>query len=112
MPFVTFVVNRVHPDPAAGFPATRAAADIDDELAEALVDVFQDQRRLARADRRSVERLEGVTGGELLLVPEFEADVHDLRELKEVADVMFGEAGSGRRGRGRTRRLAAEGRAR
>jgi len=116
MPFVAFLINRVHPDPAQGFPATRAAADVDDELAEALVEVFQDQRRLARADHRSVERLEGVTGEAALLVPEFEADVHDLRELKDVGDVMFGEAGSGRRGRTRARgarRLAAaEGRAR
>ena len=110
MPFVAFVINRVHPDPAAGFPATRAAADVEDDLAEALVEVFQDQRRLARADRRSVERLEGVTGDQALLVPEFEVDVHDLRELKDVGDVIFGESPKGRRGRGRargTRRLAA-----
>lgn len=114
MPFVAFVVNRVHPDPAQGFPATRAAADIDDELAEALVDVFQDQRRLARADRRSVERLEGGTGQDAILVPEFEADVHDLRELKETGDVLFG-VGHGRRGRGRAgtpRRPVTTGRAR
>ena len=116
MPFVAFVINRVHPDPAQGFPATRAAADVDDELAEALVEVFQDQRRLARADRTSVERLEAVTSDEALLVPEFEADVHDLRELKDLGDVMFGDTANGRRGRGRARgarRLAtAEGKAR
>jgi anion-transporting ArsA/GET3 family ATPase len=110
MPFVGFVVNRVHPDPAQGFPATRAAADVDDDLAEALVEVFQDQRRLARIDRRSLERLEGLTGEDAILVPEFEADVHDLRELKETGDVIFG-TGSGRRGRGRARtaRRAAAG---
>jgi anion-transporting ArsA/GET3 family ATPase len=115
MPFVAFVVNRVHPDPAQGFPATRAAADIDDELAEALVDVFQDQRRLARADRRSVERLEGGTGQDAILVPEFEADVHDLRELKETGDVLFGVGGGGRgraRGGSSRRPVAAGGRAR
>src|SRR5205814_2096747 len=39
MPFVAFVINRVHPDPAAGFPATRAAADVEDDLAEALVEL-------------------------------------------------------------------------
>jgi anion-transporting ArsA/GET3 family ATPase len=114
MPFVSFVVNRVHPDPAQGFPATRAAADVDDELAEALVEIFQDQRRLARADRRSVERLEGRTGRDAILVPEFEADVHDLRELKETGDVLFG-VGSGRRGRGRAagrRAVTANGRGR
>ncbi|HUG54656.1 MAG TPA: ArsA-related P-loop ATPase [Vicinamibacteria bacterium] len=102
MPFVAFVVNRVHPDPAQGFAPTRAAADVDDDLAQALVEVFQDQKRLARSDRRSVERLEGLTGEKALLVPEFEADVHNLAELKETGDVMFGTAG-GRRGRGRAR---------
>jgi anion-transporting ArsA/GET3 family ATPase len=101
MPFVACVVNRVHPDPAQGFPAVRTAADVDDELAEALVEVFQDQKRMARSDRRSVERLETGTGQDAVLVPEFEADVHDLRELKETGDVLFG-VGSGRRGRGRT----------
>jgi hypothetical protein len=109
------VVNRVHPDPAQGFAATRAAADIDDDLAEALVDVFQDQRRLAKGDRRSVERLETGTGEDAILVPEFEADVHDLRELKETGDVLFG-VGSGRKGRGRSgaprRSVATGGRAR
>jgi len=110
MPFVAFLVNRVHPDPAQGFPPTRAAADVDDLLAEELVAIFHDQRRLARADKRSVERLEGVTGLDAILVPEFEADVHDLRELKETADVIFGTA-PGRRGRGRARapRRAATG---
>ena len=115
MPFVAFLVNRVHPDPGHGFPATRAAADVDDDLAEALVEVFQDQRRLARSDRLSVERLEGRTGEAALLVPEFDADVHDLRELKEVGDVIVGSAEEGRRGRARprpSRRLAAGGRRR
>jgi anion-transporting ArsA/GET3 family ATPase len=105
MPFVAFVVNRVHPDPAPGFPATRGAADIDDDLAEALVDVFQDQRRLAKADRRNVDRLEGLTSDGAILVPEFEADVHNLAELKETGDVIFG-VGTGRR-RGRSPRRAA-----
>ena len=106
MPFVAFVVNRVHPDPAQGFPATRSAADVDDDLAEALVEVFQDQRRLAKADKRSVDRLEGLTGESAILVPEFEADVHNLAELKETGDVIFG-GGTGRRGRWRTPRRAA-----
>ncbi|HEY8150741.1 MAG TPA: hypothetical protein VIK51_17670, partial [Vicinamibacteria bacterium] len=79
----------------------RSAADIDDDLAEALVEVFQDQRRLAKADRRSIDRLEGLTSEGAILVPEFDADVHNLGELKETGDVMFG-VGTGRRGRGRT----------
>jgi anion-transporting ArsA/GET3 family ATPase len=111
MPFVAFVVNRVHPDPAQGFPATRSAADVDDDLAEALVEVFQDQRRLAKADRRSIDRLEGLTSEGAILVPEFDADVHNLGELKETGDVMFG-VGTGRRGRGTASRRAAAGGAR
>jgi len=107
MPFVAFVVNRVHPDPAQGFPATRGDADVDDELAEALVEVFQDQRRLAKADKRSVDRLESLTSDGAILVPEFEADVHNLAELKETGDVMFGVGTGRRRGRGRTPRRAA-----
>ena len=116
MPFVAFVVNRVHPDPAQGFPATRAAADIDDELAEALVDVFQDQRRLAKADRRSVDRLESRDRRqEAILVPEFEADVHDLARAE--GDGRRAVRGGRRGGRGRGGRAspagaAASGRAR
>jgi anion-transporting ArsA/GET3 family ATPase len=111
MPFVAFVINRVHPDPAQGFPTSRAVPDVDDELAEALVEVFQDQRRLAKSDRRSVDRLEATTGRGALLVPEFEADVHNLAELKETGDVLFGTLATrkrrGRVSRATTRRMVA-----
>lgn len=92
MPFVAFLVNRVHPDPAEGHPPTRATAEMDDDLAEELVAIFQDQRRLARADRKSIARLEAESREDAILVPEFEADVHDLRGLRHVADVMFARA--------------------
>jgi anion-transporting ArsA/GET3 family ATPase len=97
MPFVAFVVNRVHPDPAEGHAPSRGAADVDDELAEELVAIFQDQRRLARADGRSLARLEEQSGQGVIPVPEFDADVHDLRGLKDVADVLFAK-GRGPRG--------------
>jgi len=54
-----------------------------------------------------VDRLEGLTSDGAILVPEFEADVHNLAELKETGDVIFG-VGTGR-GRGRTPRAAVNG---
>jgi anion-transporting ArsA/GET3 family ATPase len=108
MPFVAFVVNRVHPDPAEGHPPARGAADLDDDdLAAELVEIFQDQRRLAKADRRSVARLEADSREGAIAVPEFEADVHDLRGLRDVAEAIFG-GGRGPDGRGTGRRRRRE----
>jgi anion-transporting ArsA/GET3 family ATPase len=111
MPFVATVVNRVHPDPAQaaaeGKRSRRGApAQVDPGLADALLQAYDDLRRLARAERRVISRLEVDTGEPLVLVPELESDVHDLRGLAHVAGLMLGEgAASGRaaaeRGRGR-----------
>jgi anion-transporting ArsA/GET3 family ATPase len=95
MPFVVTVVNRAHPDPAEAGPARPrrrkgAAATIDGELARALLQAYDDLHRLARAERRVVSRLEVDTGEPLLLVPELESDVHDLRGLAQVAQLMLG----------------------
>jgi len=96
MPFVATVVNRVHPDPAepaAGRPRQRkaAVAHVDTDLARALLQAYDDLHRLARAERRVITRLEVDTGEPLLLVPELESDVHDLRGLAHVAELMLGE---------------------
>ena len=97
MPFVATVVNRAHPDPAEAGPPrshrrkTGAAAAIDADLARALLQAYDDLHRLARAERRVVSRLEVDTGEPLLLVPELEGDVHDLRGLAHVAQLMLGE---------------------
>ncbi|HLA76811.1 MAG TPA: ArsA-related P-loop ATPase [Vicinamibacteria bacterium] len=96
MPFVGLVVNRVHPDPTRSQPTDRGpraqlAADLDARLAQ----VLEDQRRLARAERKSLARLEVDAGEPLVLVPELEADVHDLRGLREVGGLMLAEAGGG-----------------
>ena len=112
MPFVATVVNRAHPDPAEAGPARPrrrkgAAADIDADLARALLQAYDDLHRLARAERRVVSRLEVDTGEPLLLVPELESDVHDLRGLALVAQLMLGgeEPADARRqgARGRSR---------
>lgn len=94
MPFVAFVVNRLHPDPeqAAGAAAPRAARTataVDRGLADRLMAIYRDQKTLARRERHAVSRLEVDAAEPLLLVPELEADVHDLRGLKEVGDLLL-----------------------
>jgi anion-transporting ArsA/GET3 family ATPase len=103
MPFVATVVNRVHPDPAeAGGGRKRSrgrggSAQVEPELAQALLSAYGDLHRLARAERRVISRLEVDTGEPLVLVPEMESDVHDLRGLAQVGDLMLAEAaGAGR----------------
>jgi anion-transporting ArsA/GET3 family ATPase len=95
MPFVATVVNRAHVDPAdeAGTPRRRkgAPAQVDPALGQALRRAYDDLHRLARAERKVISRLEVDTGQPLLMVPELESDVHDLRGLAQVARLMLGE---------------------
>jgi hypothetical protein len=96
MPFVSFVVNRVHPDPARaaapqGERRGRAPA-LDDELVLALATIFRDQQRVARRERRSAARLAARTGEPMVVIAERDADVHDLRALKEVGEAAVGDA--------------------
>jgi anion-transporting ArsA/GET3 family ATPase len=89
MPFVATVVNRVHGEPGAQ-GGRRAAAqsrvgELPDDFKARLRAVAEDYRTLVRAERRALRRLEVETGRAPLLVPEMEADVHDLRGLREVA---------------------------
>jgi anion-transporting ArsA/GET3 family ATPase len=88
MPFVGFVVNRVHPDPGAS-AGKGTPPELDPAFREALCAIHRDQQRVARVERRAVARLEVDSGEAPLLVPEMEADVHDLRGLKEVGEALF-----------------------
>ena len=91
MPFVGLVVNRVHPDPLAeAGPAPRRSAAIDAELARGLLRLMEDQARVARRERRGIARLEADVTEPLILVPELDADVHDLRGLAEIGDLVLG----------------------
>ena len=90
MPFVAFVANRVHAEPGGG-EARRAAGRLDEDLVRALQEVYRDQQRLARHDARALARLEADTREPLLQVPELEADVHDLRGLLTIGEVMLGQ---------------------
>jgi anion-transporting ArsA/GET3 family ATPase len=109
MPFVAFIVNRVHPDPAAARgPRSGEPAKLDKDLKRRLIEVFQDQQALARAERRHIAALADKARAPVLLVAERETDVHDLRGLKEVGEAILSEpagAAASRGGRGR----AAEG---
>ena len=111
MPFVGFIVNRLHPSAAASARGT--APDIDDDLGDLLVEVFKDYSRLAKSEMVNVARLEKETDTEPVLVPELEGDVHDLVGLHEVGELLLGSSAlPARRGRKRARSVAAAGRAR
>ena len=89
MPFVAFVVNRTHPleTPWKRSPRDRLP-DLPPEFQERLLAVHDDYRRLGRAEAKAVGRLEVDTGLAPILVPELDADVHDLRGLHEVAAAL------------------------
>ena len=90
MPFVAFVVNRVHLDPAREAGAKRRARiDIDAGLAQLLVLTLREQQVLAGAERRALARLEVDTREKPVLVPELEQDVHDLRGLAGFGELIF-----------------------
>jgi len=106
MPFVAFVVNRVHPDPSS---VKRTAAGrgpaLEAGLAQALVEIARDEHRLARRERRVVAALAADTGEPLVVVAEQAADVHDLRGLAELGEPLL-RARKPQRGRPGTRRAA------
>jgi anion-transporting ArsA/GET3 family ATPase len=91
MPFLGFVVNRVHPDPAA-VPAAGPRARVLPEMAERLIECYREQQTLFRAERKTIGRLEVDTGERPILVPEMDQDVHDLRGLRAVGDALFADA--------------------
>jgi anion-transporting ArsA/GET3 family ATPase len=91
MPFVGFVVNRVHPDPARERRrGRRPRAAVARELAARLVETLREQQLLAGVERRAIARLEVDSREKPLLVPELEQDVHDLRGLSDFAEAILG----------------------
>ncbi len=90
MPFVAFVVNRVHLDPARDPRSRRRGrAAVRPDLAERLLETLREQQVLARVERRAMARLEVDTRQKPLLVPELEQDVHDLRGLGEFGTLLL-----------------------
>jgi anion-transporting ArsA/GET3 family ATPase len=93
MPFVGFVVNRVHTDPAREVRSRRRGpAGVEPALAALLAETLREQQVLARAERRAIARLEVDTRERPVLVPELEHDVHDLRGLAEFGELVFSGA--------------------
>lgn len=97
MPFVTFVANRMHADPAEASTrplrgAARSQPSIDDDLRDGLVAAFTDLQRLAKSDRRSTARLSVEGRGRVVTVPEGETDIHELHGLADMAQAIFGES--------------------
>jgi anion-transporting ArsA/GET3 family ATPase len=94
MPFLAFVVNRLHPDPGrpAELRGARGRASLPRHLTVRLVETFHEQQILARVERRALTRLEVDTRERPVLVPEFEQDVHDLRGLAVFGDTIVGRA--------------------
>ncbi len=94
LPFAGVIVNRFHHDlSGAGHPDAVTALPtqlLSDELAQTVVDNFEDYRALARRDAGNVERLAADMNGEpLLLVPYFDDDVHDIDGLLRVHSYLF-----------------------
>jgi len=105
MPFVGFLVNRMPPDPAdaptgrpssseksEGTPQDLVARLNEGDFLRRLLSVVADQQALARAARRIVSRLLVDTDENVAMVPELEADVHDLRGLQGLSEHVVGRA--------------------
>jgi len=71
---------------------------VDPELREKLAETLREQQVLASVERRAIARLEVDTREKALLVPELEHDVHDLRGLAEVGELVLGGRAAARRG--------------
>lgn len=102
MPRGALVVNRFHlppPPPSHGGDVTipdaaRALAEhevtLEDDAAERLVQAYQDQVKLAALDASHIRALEAATNGTTVVrVAELETDVHDLKLLGHLSDVLM-----------------------
>jgi hypothetical protein len=88
MPFVGFVVNRVHEPQELRAPARPEAAAAG--LAAKLVELARDEARLRRVERRAIAGLERASRRLALRIPEQDNDVHDLRGVVAVARQLLG----------------------
>jgi anion-transporting ArsA/GET3 family ATPase len=87
MPFVGFVVNRVH-EPPVGGGRGGAVTRTGPKLTAKLDELLRDEARLAHVERRAIAELERATRRLALRVPERDEDVHDLRGIVEVARLL------------------------
>jgi anion-transporting ArsA/GET3 family ATPase len=94
LPFAGVVVNRVHHDLLSGSEPEDVQAELgrtlSPELAERVADNVHDYHVLARRDERNIARLAEALGDEpRLLVPQLDADIHDLDGLLRMHRYLF-----------------------
>jgi anion-transporting ArsA/GET3 family ATPase len=90
MPFGGAVVNRFH-DVRGG--EADLAALLDPELAAKVEANFADYLALAERDRANLRRLTAELDGEpVIVVPELDADVHDVEGLRRVVEHLYAQS--------------------
>jgi anion-transporting ArsA/GET3 family ATPase len=88
MPFGAVVVNRMHVEAESDDP--ELPAGLEPEVADKLLDNFNDFRALAVRDRRNVEELTGDIGERpLIVVPYLDEDIHDLAGIEAINEHLF-----------------------
>jgi anion-transporting ArsA/GET3 family ATPase len=100
MPFVAFVVNRVHLDPARESDRRRRPrVSLEPGLAARLAETLREQQVLASVERRAIARLTVDARERPVLVPELDHDIHDLRGLAAFGELIFQGRPASRRAR-------------
>ena len=100
MPRGAFVVNRFHLPPAraaegvteadAQAAITSRGLELEDDAASRIVQAHADAVKLAALDARHLRVLDGASGETpIVRVPELETDVHDLRLLARLGEVLM-----------------------
>ncbi len=94
LPFAGVIVNRVHHDMLGDREPSdlneALSQTIEPDLARAVAQNFHDYHVLARRDRHNIARLRSeLDGRPLLLVPQLDDDVHDLRGLARMHRYLF-----------------------
>jgi anion-transporting ArsA/GET3 family ATPase len=92
MPFAGAVVNKVHSELPAGDADLDLDSALDEKVAARVGQSVRDHGVLARRDRANIERLRKQVGGELILVPQLDEDVHDAVGLAELGGYLFATA--------------------
>jgi anion-transporting ArsA/GET3 family ATPase len=90
MPFAAYVVNRVHPAPPRG-RLLGGKPRLPEGLVRKLAQIAAEEGELARREEKTVARLKVDARDPVLVVPERERDVHDLKGLDDLASDFEGE---------------------
>ena len=86
MPLVGAIVNRVN----GSVPRGEVALDLPTDLADAVDACFADHAVLAERDARNLARLrEAFNGEQILCVPDFSEDIHDVEGLLAIHRELF-----------------------